>query len=37
MKHPHPLLILILGPFFTLAELVQENIMHKGDVGDQVI
>jgi hypothetical protein len=36
-KHPHPLIILILGPFFTLVELVQENIMHRGDVGDQVI
>jgi hypothetical protein len=36
MKHPHPLLVFILGPFFTLAELVQENIMHRGYVGDQV-
>jgi len=36
MKHPHPLLVFILGPFLTLAELVQENIMHRGYVGTKL-
>jgi hypothetical protein len=36
-KHPHLLLVLILGLFFTLVELVKEKIMHMGYVGDQII
>jgi len=36
-KHPHLLLVLILGPLFTLAKLVQENIMHRGYAKNQVV